>query len=458
MVFLTDARGLEVTTQKPEAIAAINTLVEQLLNYGNAATEILKGVEADPTNVMVNTQTAVMYLLLENPQGFQLAKPYLETAAANLEQASEHEKLYFNAVKSWYDGDVDKAVQLHEQIAEQYPRDLASIKLCQYHHIYLGNSQAILNIAQKVVEANTDSPYIYGMLAFGLEECHRFPEAEQAARQALAMSRYEPWAQHALAHVFEMQGRIDEGIELLESYSDTWADCNSFMYTHNWWHLALYYLDRDQHAKVLDIYDNHMWGRWKEYSQDQVGAISMLWRLELRGVDVGNRWQELASYAANRTHEHCQPFLDLHYLYALARVGMQDKVSEMLDNMSNHAANAKPFIRPTLLEVAVPAAKGIIAYAQRDYPTALKEIAPIHHRIQELGGSHAQRDLFTQTYLDTLIQTDNLSQACELLEKRVEKRNNVPSLHRTLATLYSQLGEASKSEVAQQKAVQLAGV
>src|SRR3712207_7773522 len=62
--------------------------------------------------------------------------------------------------------------------------------------------------------------------------------------RSLEINRHDPWAQHAVAHVLETQGRIDEGIAWMSSFTDTWDKCNSMLYTHNWWHIALYYLDR----------------------------------------------------------------------------------------------------------------------------------------------------------------------------------------------------------------------
>ena len=81
--------------------------------------------------------------------------------------------------------------------------------------------------------ANGDNHYVWGMYAFGLEECNRLDEAETAARKAIAMDRRDPWAHHAVAHCLEARGRMLEGVAFLEEMSDTWEGCNSFMYTHN---------------------------------------------------------------------------------------------------------------------------------------------------------------------------------------------------------------------------------
>jgi len=56
----------------------------------------------------------------------------------------------------------------------------------------------------------------------------------------------------------ETQGRLEEGIAWMESLADTWENCNS-LYT-QWWHIALYYLEKEEIQKVLELYDTYVWG------------------------------------------------------------------------------------------------------------------------------------------------------------------------------------------------------
>ena len=197
------------------------------------------------------------------------------------------------AVHAWVQGDMLRAIALHEEQAKECPRDLASLKLGQYHLFNVGDSPGMLRIALAALPAAGDVAYLHGMLAFAWEQCHLLEQAEAAALQAISMRRKEPWAHHALAHVMLTQGRIREGHAFLADVSSTWTGLNSFMVTHNWWHQALFALELDQHAEVLQLYDRQVWGVAKEYSQDQVNAVSLLARLELAGVDVGDRWQDV---------------------------------------------------------------------------------------------------------------------------------------------------------------------
>ncbi len=430
---LKDYRGLEVTTDSEEAITAINEFAEQLLGYGNRAEIILKGVEADPNGVMTNAHAAALHLFAESADAPRQAAPYLETAKKYLKTATERERLYVGAIDAWAKGNIDRAIAHHEEIAREFPRDVVSVQIAQYHYFNLGDNYGLLQLIEKVLPANQENHYIHGMLAFGLEQCHRLPEAEAAGRKATGMNRHDPWAHHAVAHVMETQGRLDEGIAWMESLADVWEECGTF-YTHNWWHTALYYLDKEDVAKAVEIYDTHIWGRAdREYSQCQIDAISMLLRLELRGVDVGHRWQEIANYLSGRIHEHVLPFLDLQYIYALARTAQDDSVTEMLDSIQAYAKTAKPYLQPAWTEVAVPAAKGMVAHARGDWAIAATQLGSVLPRLHEIGGSHAQRDLFEQVYLDALIRAEKNHQARQLLEKRAAARHNIPSIQRGLA-------------------------
>ncbi len=242
-------------------------------------------------------------MLLETPAASQLAARYLSAAEIAAARATQREKLNAAMLRAWVDDDLPSAVRLCMRIAEEFPRDLVIVKTLQYFEFNRGNHPAMLRIALKVMERNADIPYMHGMAAFAYEQCHLLGEAERAARTALDLKPKEPWAQHALAHVMLTRGQIDEGARFLQGESDTWTGLNSFMVTHLWWHLALFCLSQGRGGGVLEIYDRHCWGVAKDYSQDQIGAVSLLARLELAGIDVGTRWQDLGEHLAARSRD-----------------------------------------------------------------------------------------------------------------------------------------------------------
>jgi hypothetical protein len=119
---------------------------------------------------------------------------------------------------------------------------------------------------------------------------------------------------------------------------------------------------------------------------------------------VSDRWQKLAAYLRPRIHEHALAFQDLHYIYALARTGSSEAVSEMLTSMKKHAKTASR----AWTEVAIPAAQGMIAHAHGDWSKTVDLLKPVLPKLSEIGGSHAQRQLFDQVYFDALKATSML--------------------------------------------------
>ncbi|MBS0542053.1 MAG: tetratricopeptide repeat protein, partial [Proteobacteria bacterium] len=281
-------------------------------------------------------------------------------------------------------------------------------------------------------------------------------EAEALARQALAIDRRDPWAHHAVAHCLEARGKLLEGAAFLRSMSDTWEGCNSFMSTHNWWHLALFLIDLDRVEEALELYDTRVWGVWKEFSEDQINAVSLLARLELHGVDVGDRWADLAKYLKPRLHEHFSPFLDLQYLYGLARAGERSAVTEMLASIEDRAERAKPFEREAWADCAVPAAHGLAAHAVGDYAIAARLLGQAMPHLQSIGGSIAQRALFGAIHLDAMIRADWNDAALKILQADDRERPAVPGVKRALAGLYRKLGRAEQAMTADYEAERLA--
>lgn len=441
----TDYLGNPVSPGSDAALAAVDSFVDGFLSYETRAAEVIAAAEAEPDSALLNAYAGILWLLLEAPEAAERAAPYLHRA--RIARANDRERQVIAFAQAWADDDIPGALVIANAILAAWPRDLLILKLRQYHDFNRGDFPAMLRIASAALPHADDVAQLHGMLAFAYEQCHLLDEAEAAARRALELKRKEPWAQHAIAHVMLTQGRIDEGAAFLEDVQDTWTGLNSFMDTHLWWHLALFHLSQGRETQALTAYDDHVWAQAKDYSQDQVGAVSLLVRLELAGIDVGDRWRDLADHLAVRADDVVQPFLTLQYLYGLARAG-RPEADALLAAVRRAALEAPDFIRPTWREVALPAAEGLVAHARGDHEQALRGLRIALPRLVEIGGSHAQRDLFEQIVLDALIRSGRLAEAQQTLElRRAHDPHGVP-LNRTLAAVYDDLGlpdEAAKA-------------
>lgn len=446
-----DYLGNPLTEQRDGTLRGIDDFIEGYLGYETRAERILKVADADPGSCMANVYAGLLWMLLEAPQAPARAAPYIAAAERAALRATQREQLNTAMLGAWAGGDLRRTIQLCDQISDEFPRDLVIVKTHQYFEFNRGNCAGMLRAVLKVGAENGDVPQVYGMKAFGYEQCHLLDEAESEARAALAMRRKEPWAQHALAHVFLTRGQIEAGAQFLEDASDTWSGLNSFMLTHLGWHLALFYLSQGREREALKLYDEHCWGIAKDYSQDQAGAISLLARFEIAGIEVGSRWDEVAGHVAVRAHDTVQPFLTLHYLYGLARA-RRPEAETLLQTVRDYARRAPEFIRGAWLEVALPACEGVYAYARGDYEQAWQRLCAAVPRMTEIGGSHAQRDLFGQFLLDAALRSARWSAAQQLLElRRAADPNGVP-VNRSLARVYGKLGLAGLAEQARSRA------
>lgn len=440
-----DWLGNEVTAGSDATVAGIDNFVQAFLAYESGAGKILATADADAGSPLANAYAAMLWLFLESPEGPPKAAPYLARAEAAAPHASERERLVVAALRAWADNDIPRAIALGGDCAARFPRELALAKATQYHHFNIGDAPGMLRVGAAILPHNEALPYAHGMMAFAYEQSHMLPEAEAAARTAIRLKRKEPWAHHAIAHVMLTQGRNAEARAFLDDVQDSWTGLNSFMVTHNWWHYALVAIEQGAAAEALDLFASRIWGVWKEYSQDQIGAVSLLARLELAGVDVGDRWQDVAPYLTARVADTVNPFLSLQYLYGLARAA-RPEAGDMLANFAAFAANAPDFARPVWREVVLPAAHGVLAHACRDYAAAAAHLLPVLPRLREIGGSHAQRDLFEQMADDALIGSGQLAAAQNRLEqRRAGHPRSAPTLAR-LAKVYRALGLPHEAE------------
>jgi tetratricopeptide (TPR) repeat protein len=435
-----DGLGNALSTRRPDTAAAIRDFVLGFLGYDRRIVNILACANDDANDALANAYAGLLFMLSETGGIPDQARHYLARAENAEPDALPRERGAIAALRAWINDDVPTAQRIAEDILRDHPRDLVMLKLHQYHDFVAGDFAAMLRAALGSREAANDVAYLHGMLAFAYEQMHLLEKAEHAARHALALADgREPWAQHALAHVMLTQGRIDEGAAFLESMRPTWTGLTSFMYTHAWWHLALFYLSQGRMAEALAAYDDHCWAQQKDFSQDQVGAVSLLARFEFAGIDVGRRWRDLGPYLAARRRDIAQPFLSLQYLYGLAKAG-RPEAETLLDAIRSAASEGPRASRRVWQEVGAPLAEGLMAHAAGDATAALAAIEPQQGRLPEIGGSHAQRDLFDQILLDCLLRAGHWLRAQQILEtRRLTDPAGVP-LNEALVTVYTRLG------------------
>jgi hypothetical protein len=166
--------------------------------------------------------------------------------------------------------------------------------------------------------------------------------------------------------------------------------------------------------------------------------VSLLARLELAGVDVGQRWQDVADHLLARVHDHVLPFLDLQYLYGLARAGRAE-ANSMLGSIEAHCMGIVS-IDNVWLRVCLPASRGLVAHAQGRYAQAAEALGTALPGLLQIGGRPAQTDRVAQVHLDALARSGNWSAVQQILQPQLNNQPQSVRLRRQSRPVYAALG------------------
>jgi hypothetical protein len=434
-----DLRGLELTTRSAGAADRYNASIQHYLDF---RTELLdsarEAVAFDPHFVMGNVLLGILFRLGENDALLPKARQYLASAQAHAEFATPREQAHVEALERWLAGDLREANRIYAAILKDEPRDLLALKLLTFNAFWLGDAALLRDAPREVLRrVEPDFPgygYLLGMHAFGMEECGEYAAAERAGRAAVELHRGDLWAIHAVAHVYEMQCRVPEGLDWLEKLAPAWAGRNNFIF-HLWWHRALYLFELEQWDAVLALYDAQIRPQSTDFWIDIQNAAALLWRLELRDVDVGRRWVELADVAAQRVQDRAQPFTSLHFVMALLRAGRPAIAKQHIEFLRQAAprgpAPPDPLgttdtLAPIFGEVAVPVCEGLVAYSEGVSSRAAERLMKAYGKLQSLGASHAQRDVIVLTLIQAARDGGYLALARDLLAARTHAKPGSP--------------------------------
>ena len=152
---------------------------------------------------------------------------------------------------------------------------------------------------------------------------------------------------------------------------------------------------------------------------DLQDSVSLAWRLDLYGQPDPRRWAHLGAAARGWLEMPLLLFHDLHVGMALAAAGDWAAAELQLERLRARGRTAR---HATLPEVVVPLLEGLHAFARGEYAQAVAKIEPLEGRIVEVGGSHAQREVFHDTLLAAALRADLEERAAALLARRLATR------------------------------------
>ena len=426
---LKDIHGLAVSAASHTSVERYDAALELFHGYyGDPVAAIDAALAEQPGFVMGHCLRAVLMLSATDANLVGVAAQAVAAAGQTATPANERERGHGAAARDWAAGDWESASRTYLELTSEFPRDALALQAGHLLDFFLGHSALLRDrIARALPHWDEDTPgfgFLLGMRAFGLEETGQYARAEESGRRALEINPRDPWAVHAVAHVFEMQGRQHEGIDWLVERAGEWAPDNAFA-VHNWWHLALYHLDLGEIDRVLALYDQRIRCTPASAVLDRIDASAVLWRLTLRGIDVAERWNALADLWEPAAEDGFYAFNDCHAMLAFVGTGRDAAAQRLLESMRrrSHATGSNG---PMTREVGLPLAQALLDFGHGNYASAAETLVRVRPVAQRFGGSNAQRDLLGLTLVEAALRDGQTGFARALAQERLDAKPSSP--------------------------------
>jgi hypothetical protein len=426
---LNDSRACPLSTANGASLQQYEHALEMSLGYtGDPVAKIQGALDADPAFAMGHCLRAGLMILATDRMVLPLLTQSIEAVEAQGRRAHPRERAHAAAARTWLHGDFAGSIRRYGEILLDYPHDLLALQIAHVGDFFLGSSSMLRDRVAQVLPAwEPGTPgygYVLGMYAFGLEETALYSRAEDIGRRALDINPCDVWAVHAVTHVMEMQGRLRDGIGFLTGRETDWAVNNGLAF-HNWWHLALFHLDTGNIARVLELYDTRIRPAPSQLPLEMIDASGMLWRLQLRSQDVGDRWRALSDCWEPFADHAYYAFNDAHAVMSFVGAERYDLVERAIAAMERRAAGTDTNAMMTR-DVGLPLSQALVAFAAKRYDDAFNLLDPIRTIANRFGGSHAQRDLVHLTMVEAALRGGHGRRARALIAERTQLKPSSP--------------------------------
>ncbi|MER9891048.1 tetratricopeptide repeat protein [Mesorhizobium sp. M0119] len=435
---VSDAFGLTLSGATEAGLSPYSRAVRELQCFiGDPVGSVDRAIAEDPGFVMAHVFKGYLFGLATEREATAVAKACHEAALPLV--ATTREQAHVAALGHLAEGRWHEAARLLEDIAIEFPLDALALQTGHQIDFFTGNARMLRDrIGRALPSWQSGMPgyhAILGMQAFGLEEMGDYARAERLGRTAVDLEPRDGWAQHAVAHVMEMQSRQKDGILWMRANPEAWTR-ESFLQVHNWWHLALFHYDLGETDEVLTLYDGPIYGERSTLALNMVDASAILWRLHLGGVDVGERWTALAANWLPKASAGHYAFNDAHAMMAFTGAGLEAPASGLLE-AQREAMQGKDDNAAFTRDVGHPLTLAIKAFGEGNYAGTIRLIRPIRAIAHRFGGSHAQRDVIDLTLIEAALRSGDGALARALAAERALARPDSP-----LSALFSQRATA----------------
>lgn len=442
---LSDCYGLPITTRSREAVQWYDRGVRGILGFRQDAAECFhKALALDPDFNMARSHLGMCYFMEETPALMAQARECFTQSCTKMDTLTERERDVLETVLLWAQGKGRESTERMQAAIAARPHEAVLIQRLYFVYFMQGQADKMRDLIASVFPHYDNDGYILGMYSFSLEETRDFARAFELGQKARELNPADAWSLHALAHVSYETGAFLAGTRLVAEGLPLCEDVGLFR-THLVWHLALFLWEQGHYREALDLYHKKFPDLANLAPPNFIDVVTLLWRLNLTGQPTPAEWQALTPSLEQLRAMPTYLFNQMHVALGLTGAKRLDWATAYLDGLRTRVRPDRPGV---LGEVGVPLVEGLLAHARGDYARAVGCMLPVKDRIVNVGGSHAQREIFLDILADACLQSGAYDTAVELLEEKRQRRPDRPLALFALEKAYVGKGETTRAATA----------
>ena len=420
-----DRYELPLTTESPKAaekyVETIDCFLAQI--YG-ADLAVAEAIEADDGLAIAHAAKGLFQLYAMDVAGARQTIAHARKLAVN---ATRREQQHIQAISLMIEGNGHKTLRLIREHLDEFPRDMLMVRLANRLLILGCSGAGIPNFPEELLsmlkplksEYGEDWAFL-GQYAFAHHETGYFADSLKYAERSLAIRPDNGNASHSVAHVFFEVGDADGGEDFLGNWLEGYDRRGPFN-VHLSWHHALFQLATGRPENAVTLYEDQIRPSVvKKNLGSLADSASLMWRMKIYGDDQAGPWEEVREIALPAAEKPGPAFRDAHAALAFAAGGFTEELGRMIDGLGEAATGGNALAS----EVTLPLVKGIEAFAHGAYEEAADNLDGLVEQLPRIGGSHAQREVFEDTVLESYIRSGRYDKAQDLINTRLKRRTS----------------------------------
>jgi tetratricopeptide (TPR) repeat protein len=414
-----DRFGLALTTTSPAAadyIAAVDLMLS-----ANAGAEALfdRALAADPDFALGHIAKArLCQVQARIPEAKEAAIRARELVGRVTPREARHIEIIGTAI----DGNGPGAMAMLEEHVAEHPRDGLALSLALGVFGLLGFSgridhhEAQFALLEMLAPQWGEDWWFLTYLGWARIELGDVARGAAEVERALEGNPRNAFAAHARAHGYYEAGDAQQGAAFIERWLPDY-DRAGQLHGHLSWHLALFELARGNTDQAYALYTDAVRPAVSQAPPlfSLADAASFLWRwriYEAGANDDGG--DEVAAHARRHFPQAGIHFADVHAALAEG----SDKIERRLAESRERVGAGRQPQGPVVPDLCAGAA----AFARGDYAGAVVHLGAALPELVRIGGSHAQREVFEDTYIVACLRAGEREKAVERLITRLARR------------------------------------